>query len=117
MAPATPHPAKINNWFMAAAPSHPALAHALSFVEQHAGTHFHANTLRDTLERTGPALWTDSVLRAAAWHLKSPAGEVRNEGNRRECNGRIPWLFTCPATQQKRGRVHLPAAPAPARRR
>jgi len=59
------------NWFFAAAPGHPVLRGVCDHIARNALSSFSNNTIRDTSERTGAAVWTDMVLRHAASH---PAG-------------------------------------------
>ena len=52
-------------WFFAAAPGHPALRELCDRVARGAHARFSNSSARDTLERTGAALFTDVVLRHA----------------------------------------------------
>lgn len=64
---------QILQWFFAAAPGHPVLREICDAIARHAMTTFSNNTVRDTLERTGPGIWTDKVLQHATGH---PAAKV-----------------------------------------
>lgn len=66
-------PRQILQWVFAGAPGHPALRDACDFIARHAHTVFSNNTNQDTLERTGPGIWTDVVLKHALHH--TPAQE------------------------------------------
>ncbi|GFR43765.1 hypothetical protein Agub_g4877 [Astrephomene gubernaculifera] len=59
---------QVLQWFFAAAPGHPVLRAACDHIARYARHTFSNNTNRDTLERTGPGMWTDAVLRHAAAH-------------------------------------------------
>jgi hypothetical protein len=55
-------------WFFAAAPGHPVLRKLCDHIARNAMNSFSANPVRDTLERTGPAVFTDMVLEHALSH-------------------------------------------------
>eukprot|EP00218_Dolichomastix_sp_CCMP3274_P014156 CAMPEP_0170135690 /NCGR_PEP_ID=MMETSP0033_2-20121228/2605_1 /TAXON_ID=195969 /ORGANISM="Dolichomastix tenuilepis, Strain CCMP3274" /LENGTH=1019 /DNA_ID=CAMNT_0010371293 /DNA_START=85 /DNA_END=3144 /DNA_ORIENTATION=+ len=59
---------QILNWVFAAAPGHPALREVCNRIASRALARFSNNTNRDTLERTGPGIFTDVVLRHALAH-------------------------------------------------
>ena len=56
---------QVLQWVIVAAPGHPVLKEVCDFIALHALSKFSNNTNRDTLERTGPGVWTDAVLRHA----------------------------------------------------
>ncbi|EFJ45370.1 hypothetical protein VOLCADRAFT_105912 [Volvox carteri f. nagariensis] len=66
---------QVLQWFFAAAPGHPVLRAACDHIARYARHTFSNNTNRDTLERTGPGMWTDAVLRHAAAHPPTKAGD------------------------------------------
>ena len=55
---------QITNWVFAGAPEHPALREMANHVREHANAHFMNNTNRNTLEKTGPGAFTDTIIRA-----------------------------------------------------
>jgi hypothetical protein len=59
---------QVLQWVFAAAPGHPALQEICDHIAANALTRFSNNTNRDTLERTGPGVWTDVVLKHATLH-------------------------------------------------
>lgn len=61
-------------WTFAGAPGHPALREICDHIARHTGIAFSASTNVDTLERTGPGVWTDTVLKHAHAH---PPSKVR----------------------------------------
>lgn len=63
---------QVLQWFFAAAPGHPALRDICEHIARNALNKFSNNTNRDTLERTGPGIWTDVILKHAFQH---PAAE------------------------------------------
>jgi hypothetical protein len=65
---------QVLQWFFAAAPGHPALRAICDHIAENAWKVFSNNTNRDTLERTGPGIWTDIILKHAARH---PVSQVR----------------------------------------
>lgn len=67
---------QVLQWFFAAAPGHPVLQQLCDHIAASVGRTFSNNTNRDTLERTGPGVWTDVVLRHAMRHeaQASPVG-------------------------------------------
>ncbi|KAL3159283.1 hypothetical protein ABBQ32_011245 [Trebouxia sp. C0010 RCD-2024] len=62
---------QVLQWVFAAAPGHPALRDICDHIAQNVYTVFSQNTNRDTLERTGPGVFTDYVLKHAAMHPPS----------------------------------------------
>mmetsp|Transcript_10132 Transcript_10132/g.30353 ORF Transcript_10132/g.30353 Transcript_10132/m.30353 type:complete len:836 (-) Transcript_10132:2926-5433(-) len=56
---------QVLQWVFAGAPNHPALRELCDHINEHATHRFSNNTNRDTLERTGPGVWTDKVLKHA----------------------------------------------------
>jgi hypothetical protein len=68
---------QVLQWFFAAAPGHPALRQICEHIAANAQRSFSNNTNRDTLERTGPGIWTDVVLRHSMRH---PMHKVRRGG-------------------------------------
>lgn len=62
---------QVLQWVFAAAPGHPALREICDHIAQNVYTVFSQNTNRDTLERTGPGVFTDFVLKHAAMHPPS----------------------------------------------
>lgn len=66
---------QVLQWFFAATPGHPVLKQVCDHIARHALTVFSVNANRDTLERTGPGIWTDVVLQHA---VKHPAGQVED---------------------------------------
>ena len=62
---------QVLQWVFAAAPGHPALREICDHIAQNVYTVFSQNTNRDTLERTGPGVFTDYVLKHAAMHPPS----------------------------------------------
>ena len=65
---------QVLQWFFAAAPGHPALRDVCDRIAATALTVFSNDTRRDTMERTGPGVWTDVVLRHST--LPQPMGQV-----------------------------------------
>ncbi len=61
-------------WVFAGAPGHPALRELCDRIAANARTVFSGDMNTDTLERTGPGVWTDVVLKHARLH---PPGKVR----------------------------------------
>lgn len=59
----------------AGAPNHPALRELCDHINEHATHRFSNNTNRDTLERTGPGVWTDKVLKHAIANPPSKVGD------------------------------------------
>jgi hypothetical protein len=59
---------QILQWFFAAAPGHPVLRQICDSIAANVYTKFSADPNRDTLERTGPGIWTDKVLEHALKH-------------------------------------------------
>ena len=68
---------QVLQWVFAGAPGHPVLREICDHIATHATTVFSNNTNRDTLERTGPGVWTDVILRHALQH---PPAKVNNLG-------------------------------------
>ena len=62
---------QVLQWVFAAAPGHPAWREICDHIAQNVYTQFSQNTNRDTLERTGPGVFTDYVLKHAAMHPPS----------------------------------------------
>ena len=60
-------------WVFAAAPGHPALRGICDYIAKHATSKFLVEGNLDTLERTGPGIWTDVVLKHA---LRNPPSKV-----------------------------------------
>ena len=60
-------------WVFAAAPGHPVLREICDFIAKHATSTFMVEGNLDTLERTGPGIWTDIVLKHALLHPPSQA--------------------------------------------
>lgn len=71
---------QVANWFMAAAPGHPALRYVMEHVRLHAASRMFDDASRDTVERTGPGAWTEAVLFAA--FRSPPSQQVRTGGAR-----------------------------------
>jgi mannosyltransferase OCH1-like enzyme len=61
-------------WTFAGAPGHPALREICDYIARNVHTAFTDNANSDTLERTGPGIWTDVILRHARLH---PPSKVR----------------------------------------
>ncbi|CAL8471301.1 g10843 [Coccomyxa elongata] len=62
---------QVLQWTFAGAPGHPALREICDHIARHTATAFSASTNVDTLERTGPGVWTDTVLKHAHAHPPS----------------------------------------------
>jgi len=75
-------PLQVLQWVFAAAPGHPALQEICDHIAANALTRFSNNTNRDTLERTGPGVWTDVVLKHATLH---PLATVRRSERHASC--------------------------------
>lgn len=56
---------QVLQWWFAAAPGHPALQEVVDRVVSSVGRRLSDDPHRDALERTGPGVWTDVVLRYA----------------------------------------------------
>lgn len=56
---------QVLQWVFAAAPGHPVLREACDLIAANAKKQFSGQTDRDTLERTGPGMFTDVVLKHA----------------------------------------------------
>jgi hypothetical protein len=69
---------QVLQWVFAGAPGHPALRDICDHIARHATTVFSNNTNRDTLERTGPGVWTDVILRHALQHPPAKASISRS---------------------------------------
>ncbi len=65
---------QICQWVFAAAPGHPALREVAEHIAHTLHITFDQNTNRDTLERTGPGVWTDKLLKYAQ---HNPPSKVR----------------------------------------
>ena len=59
---------QVLQWTFMAAPGHPALKEVCDFIRDHATAKLSDNTNRDTLEKTGPGIFTDIVLRHSKSH-------------------------------------------------
>ena len=59
---------QILQWVFAGAPGHPALRKICDRIARTVYEPFAVDTNLDTLERTGPGLWTDIVLEEARLH-------------------------------------------------
>ncbi|KAK3248296.1 hypothetical protein CYMTET_42231 [Cymbomonas tetramitiformis] len=70
---------QVLQWVFMGVPGHPVLRAVCNHIAKHATTTFSNNTNRDTLERTGPGIWTDAVL-----HQSVVQGLSRKGDN--------PWL-------------------------
>ena len=66
---------QILQWTFAAAPGHPVLREICDRIARTVYEGFSEDTNLDTLERTGPGLWTDIVLKHARLH---PLSKVRH---------------------------------------
>lgn len=64
----------IANWFFVASAGHPVLRELCDHIARNTMTTFSNNTVRDTAERTGQAVWTDVVLRHALQHHTAKVG-------------------------------------------
>ncbi len=62
---------QVLQWTFAGAPGHPALREICDHIARSTGTAFSASTNIDTLERTGPGVWTDIILKHARAHPPS----------------------------------------------
>jgi hypothetical protein len=106
---------QVLQWFFAAAAGHPALRQICEHIAANALRSFSNNTNRDTLERTGPGIWTDIVLRHSMRH---PMHKVRRRGGPRPpCAGRRrlccrPSPRRAPAAPAARQPAALTARPA-----
>lgn len=58
----------IANWFFVAAAGHPVLRELCDHIAHKATSTFSTNGVRDTAERTGQGVWTDTVLQHALAH-------------------------------------------------
>ncbi|KAG1680918.1 hypothetical protein FOA52_009877 [Chlamydomonas sp. UWO 241] len=65
---------QILQWFFAAAPGHPALREVCDRIAANAHSLLSEDPNVDTLERTGPGVWTDVVLTYALKHPPAFAG-------------------------------------------
>ena len=85
-------------WFFAAAPGHPALRKLCDHIARNAMNTFSANPIRDTLERTGPAVFTDMVLEHALSHpiakvkVGQSSSRSKEGGNISGCKQAIPHV-------------------------
>lgn len=66
---------QVLQWVIMAAPGHPVLREVCDFIASNSRQTFSNNTNRDTLERTGPGVWTDIVLRHSV--RPDPAWPIR----------------------------------------
>ncbi len=90
---------QVLQWVFAAAPGHPALQEICDHIAANALTRFSNNTNRDTLERTGPGVWTDVVLKHATLH---PLATVRcSEGLHTLCPHSVAGAACCPVSAMK----------------
>ena len=67
-------------WVFAAAPGHPALRGICDYIAKHATSKFLVEGNLDTLERTGPGIWTDVVLKHALRNPPSKVGGLQPRG-------------------------------------
>jgi mannosyltransferase OCH1-like enzyme len=65
---------QVLQWVFAGAPGHPALREICDHIARNARATYSDNTNVDTLEKTGPGIWTDVVLKHARLH---PPANVR----------------------------------------
>lgn len=72
------HTLQVLQWVFAGAPGHPALREICDHIARHATTVFSNNTNRDTLERTGPGVWTDVILKHALGHPPAKVGLLQS---------------------------------------
>ena len=68
---------QVLQWVLAAAPGHPALRDLCEHIAAHSFDEFGGNPNRATLERTGPGLWTDIILKHARLRLPGMVGSLR----------------------------------------
>lgn len=94
---------QVLNWVFAGAPGHPALREVCDHIARHARHVFTNNTNRDTLERTGPGIFTDIVLRQFWRH--SRANDVAAEGL--VPFGTSAWALEAAAGRNVGGRVNV----------
>ncbi|KAK9834954.1 hypothetical protein WJX84_011882 [Apatococcus fuscideae] len=69
---------QICQWVFAAAPGHPALREVAEHIAHTLHITFDQNTNRDTLERTGPGVWTDKLLKYAQHNPPSKKDTIWN---------------------------------------
>ncbi|KAK9862507.1 hypothetical protein WJX84_003997, partial [Apatococcus fuscideae] len=69
---------QICQWVFAAAPGHPALREVAEHIAHTLHITFDQNTNRDTLERTGPGVWTDKLLKYALHNPPSKKDTIWN---------------------------------------
>ena len=62
---------QVLQWVFAAMPGHPVLRQMCEHINNGAGKVFSPQESFDTLERTGPGVWTDIVLHHASSHALS----------------------------------------------
>ena len=67
-------------WAFAGQAGHPALRAVIDRIGTHADRHFSADSDRDTLEGTGPGVWTDVMLAYAAEKRKQ-GEDLRKTGS------------------------------------
>ena len=71
---------QVEQWFFAAAPGHPVLRRVCDWIADHYDAPLSDSEDRDTLERTGPGVWTDMVLRHALEMSEAgPGGALARE--------------------------------------
>lgn len=68
----------IANWFFVAAAGHPVLRELCDHIARKATSTFSTNSMRDTAERTGQGVWTDTMLRHALAHPVAKVGGVHH---------------------------------------
>jgi mannosyltransferase OCH1-like enzyme len=76
----------IANWFFVAAAGHPVLRELCDHIARNAMSTFSRNSVRDTAERTGQAVWTDVVLRHALQHKAAKVGVDTNTRKQPTCS-------------------------------
>ena len=102
-----PLTAQVLQWVFAGAPNHPALRELCDWIRDHATHRFSKNTNRDTLERTGPGVWTDVVLRHALANPPSKVGAASLAATHLLSRPRadavaLAFLLVCPAHGKSR---------------
>lgn len=112
--PSSPPPPQMVNWFLAAAPGHPALRAVMDGIVANAATRLFRDDMRDTVERTGPGAWTEAVLDAAFAHppAKVPSGLV---GLKAACHRSLPPHDSLNVQARAQSGLHsrLPHTPLP----
>lgn len=81
---------QVLQWVFAGAPGHPALREICDHIARNFAATYSDNTNVDTLEKTGPGIWTDVVLKHARLHPPS---------NVSFCGAPLPpfYCFFCPS--------------------